>query len=626
MSELREELQRALDSRYALERELGRGGMGAVFLARDLTLDRPVAIKVLPPELAVRAELRERFLRETRTAASFSHPNIVPVHAVEEHEAILCFVMGYVEGETLAQRIRRAGPLPAAELVRLLQEVAWALSYAHGRGTVHRDVKPDNILIDRGTGRAMVTDFGIARSSEGAAAGLTRVGEVVGTPQFMSPEQASGDTIDGRSDLYSLGVVAFCAATGRVPFDAESTPAILAMQITRTPPSIATERPDLPASLAAAIDRLLAKSPNDRFPNGEALVEALDAARVSRPEIAPAIRLFQAKANQFFKNALMFALAGPFIVAGAQYDGDRAVLRAIVAVVVVALLLQIVVGMRQLARQGFRHENLRAGLAAIATEGAEARAQLRAAPNARALAWRRRVVLALIAGSGMAIAHYARSRRIEISPGMYHSTPATSRLAIVGIGLLVLALVFAIAGSGAAGGLNRLLGMLWSGPIGRFLFALAARGAAPAGLAGRGASRTGTLAGGRGPLDVLISLPRPARRELSKVEAALRALESEAAALAAREAQLSATLAEATAQPSGIHAAAAQQALVAELGGARSAASERREAITAALERMRLHLLRLKSDLCTPADVERELEVARGSLPSGVAHGRPAPV
>ncbi|MBA2628162.1 MAG: serine/threonine protein kinase, partial [Gemmatimonadales bacterium] len=271
MSELREELQRSLGSRYALERELGRGGMGAVFLARDLTLDRPVAIKVLPPELAVRAELRERFLRETRTAASFSHPNIVPVHAVEEHDAILCFVMGYVEGETLAQRIRRAGPLSAAELVRLLQEVAWALSYAHGRGVVHRDIKPDNILIDRATGRAMVTDFGIARSSSGEAAGLTRVGEVVGTPQFMSPEQASGDSIDGRSDLYSLGVVAFCAATGRVPFDAESTPAILAMQITRVPPSITVERPDLPPSVSVAIDRLLAKNPAERFQTGEAL-------------------------------------------------------------------------------------------------------------------------------------------------------------------------------------------------------------------------------------------------------------------------------------------------------------------------------------------------------------------
>ena len=129
-----EEVQRALGGSYAIERELGRGGMGAVYLARDLALDRPVAIKVLPPELAVRPELRERFLRETRTAASFSHPNIVPVHAVEERGAVLCFVMGFVDGETLAQRIRRSGPLPAAEIVRMMQEVAWALSYAHGRG------------------------------------------------------------------------------------------------------------------------------------------------------------------------------------------------------------------------------------------------------------------------------------------------------------------------------------------------------------------------------------------------------------------------------------------------------------------------------------------------------------
>ena len=191
-----EEIQRALGASYVIERELGRGGMGAVYLARDLALDRPVAIKVLPPELAVRPELRERFLRETRTAASFSHPNIVPVHAVEERGAVLCFVMGFVDGETLAQRIRRAGPLPAAEIVRMMQEVAWALSYAHGRGVIHRDIKPDNILIERATGRALVMDFGIARSATSASAGLTRVGEVVGTPHYMSPEQASGDTVD----------------------------------------------------------------------------------------------------------------------------------------------------------------------------------------------------------------------------------------------------------------------------------------------------------------------------------------------------------------------------------------------------------------------------------------------
>jgi serine/threonine-protein kinase len=153
--------------------------MGAVYLARDLQLQRLVAIKVLPPELAVRPELRERFLRETRVAAGFSHPNIVAVHAVEEHPHLLAFVMGFVEGETLGQRVRRAGPLGGAEAVRMLQEIAWALSYAHGRGVVHRDIKPDNILIERATGRALVTDFGIARSTTSGATSLTQVGEVV---------------------------------------------------------------------------------------------------------------------------------------------------------------------------------------------------------------------------------------------------------------------------------------------------------------------------------------------------------------------------------------------------------------------------------------------------------------
>ena len=166
------EVQTALAGRYSVERELGRGGMAhESYLARDIRLDRLVAIKVLLPELAVRPELRERFLRETRTAASFSHPNIVPVHAVEETPTLLFFVMGFVDGETLTQIVRRHGPLTATAAARLIQEVAWALSYAHGRGVVHRDVKPDNILLERATGRAMVTDFGIARSF--AASGLT---------------------------------------------------------------------------------------------------------------------------------------------------------------------------------------------------------------------------------------------------------------------------------------------------------------------------------------------------------------------------------------------------------------------------------------------------------------------
>ena len=256
-------LHRSLGDRYALERELGRGGMGAVYLARDLRLDRPVALKVLPAEYAAQPALRERFLRETRTAAGFSHPNIVPVYAVEESDALLAYAMGFVEGETLTERVARAGPLPVRELVRLLQDVGYALAYAHGRGVVHRDIKPDNVMIERATGRALVMDFGISRSIAAAhpTSALTRVGEVVGTPEYMSPEQASGDDVDGRSDLYALGLTAHFAATGRVVMTGETTQKILVRQLTEPVPSIAGARPDLPPALPVAIDRCVATYP-----------------------------------------------------------------------------------------------------------------------------------------------------------------------------------------------------------------------------------------------------------------------------------------------------------------------------------------------------------------------------
>ncbi|HEU4586834.1 MAG TPA: serine/threonine-protein kinase, partial [Gemmatimonadaceae bacterium] len=155
--------QRALAGEYSLERELGRGGMGIVYLARDVQLDRQVAIKVLPASLASRTDLKERFMREARTAAGLSHPNIVPIHRVGEAGEFVFFVMAYIDGESLGQRLREHGPLTSTAAAKLLREVAWALAYAHGRGVVHRDVKPDNILIERETGRALVTDFGIAQ-------------------------------------------------------------------------------------------------------------------------------------------------------------------------------------------------------------------------------------------------------------------------------------------------------------------------------------------------------------------------------------------------------------------------------------------------------------------------------
>src|SRR5215213_2051198 len=224
--------QSALTGLYFLERELGRGGMGIVYLAREVRLDRPVAIKVLPPALAARPELRERFLREAKTAAQLSHPNIVPIFRVDEVADFVYFAMAFVDGETLGERIRARGALSPREVARLLQEVGWALAYAHARGIVHRDVKPDNILLEQGTGRALVTDFGIACGpliNQGPTGSshfqpLTQEGMVMGTAHYMSPEQAAGEPLDGRSDLYSLGVVAYLALAGRLPFDAPTMP------------------------------------------------------------------------------------------------------------------------------------------------------------------------------------------------------------------------------------------------------------------------------------------------------------------------------------------------------------------------------------------------------------------
>ena len=247
--------------------------MGIVLLARDERLDRLVALKVLPPQLAEHAETKERFLREARMAAQLSHPNIVPVYRADEINGFAFFAMGFVEGETLGERIRDRGALPAADVVRVLRETAWALAYAHARGIVHRDVKPDNILLERGSGRSVVTDFGIARSDFNPA--LTQDGYVLGTVHFMSPEQASGESLDGRSDLYALGCIGFLALSGRLPFEGSAPQAILVAHATKEPPSLRSVAPSVPPALAAVIDQCLRKRADDRFANGEELADAL---------------------------------------------------------------------------------------------------------------------------------------------------------------------------------------------------------------------------------------------------------------------------------------------------------------------------------------------------------------
>ena len=269
-------LERALGSSHEIIRLLGRGGMGSVYLARERALDRLVAIKVMRPETSD-AEAVERFRREARTAAKLNHPNIIPLHSFGEAEGMMYFVMGFVQGESLAAKLVRKGPLDVADARRILAEVAEALHYAHERGVVHRDIKPDNILIDDELGRPTLADFGVAKSRASGKT-LTQLGTALGTPHYMSPEQAAGERdVDGRSDLYSLGVVGYQMLAGRCPFEGETAREVMTQHVVRDPLPLKAVAPSVPDDLAHVIDQLLAKDPARRIPDGRSVALALRA-------------------------------------------------------------------------------------------------------------------------------------------------------------------------------------------------------------------------------------------------------------------------------------------------------------------------------------------------------------
>lgn len=273
--ELREALKVALGRQYEVVRFLGKGGMGAVYLARETFLERYVAIKVLPPNRGATEESRERFRRESRTAARLSHPKIFPLHTFGEVDGLLYFVMGFVKGESLGARLRREGRLDPDEARRLLLEVASALEHAHGLGIVHRDVKPDNVLIEKGTGQALLTDLGVAKS-QGTDHPMTVAGAVLRTPHFMSPEQAQGRSdIGPPSDLYSLGVLGYAMLAGRLTFDGGTPGDVLLQHITAEVPPLSARAPGVPVAPASAITRCLAEDPAARWPNAGRLRSAL---------------------------------------------------------------------------------------------------------------------------------------------------------------------------------------------------------------------------------------------------------------------------------------------------------------------------------------------------------------
>lgn len=315
-SELAAHVERVLSESYELDREIGRGGMGIVYKARDRRLKRVVAIKLLPPELAYRPEIRTRFLREAETAAQLNHPNIVPIYSVDEREGLVFFVMAYVDGENLAARLHRTGAMPNDEVRHALIDVARALAFAHERGVVHRDIKPDNILMDS-SDRVMVTDFGIARAiSEGADSRLTATGMAIGTPAYMSPEQSMGEReVDGRSDLYSLGVVGYQMLTGELPFNASSTPALLVKHLSEAPPPIQQKCPTVDPDLGRAVMTLLEKDADNRFPSASAFVVALETGDVPEPVTNSVVA-------QRPQGMQPFASQAPVVPAGVSYSVD----------------------------------------------------------------------------------------------------------------------------------------------------------------------------------------------------------------------------------------------------------------------------------------------------------------
>ena len=610
------EFQTAVAGRYSLERELGRGGMGVVYLAREVSLDRLVAIKLLPPRLAREPGLRERFVREARIAAQLSHPNIVPIHTVDDVAGLVFFVMAYIDGETLGERVRTRGPLPPDECARILREIAWALGYAHAQGVIHRDLKPDNIILERAAGRAVLTDFGIARRLE--TSGLTAAGELVGTPEFMSPEQATGGALDGRADLYALGVVAFYALAGRLPFEASTVPAMLIKQATEPAPPVSRHAPGAPRALAQAVMRCLEKKPADRFADAGSFAAALSVALEARREVPAAVRVFVKNSLELKAGGclyVMFALyTGPGLLTALLFGTGRGwwvglglAIYYFLALAVVPLGAQ-VSRIRRLLRQGFGHADVMAG---IKEESA-----------------RRREELAVEVGRGPSVLE----RGLSVIRWPAFALGAAGLVALVFGGFARLSPLIWLATSGGfvawmlsgiltqrrtdAIGKRRL--KYWGSRFGRWLFKIAGLGLEPRAASGGATHRPTELAIAFAAEDLYGELPRALQAALPGLPVVLKKLEQQARAVRGRIDQLEESLAAAGVHASTGAVAARRDALVADLTAARDAARVRLGESVAALETIRLDLLRLRAgagsvdrvtaDLTAAAEVGRAVD------------------
>ena len=563
--------------------------MGVVYLAREVSLDRSVAIKLLPPALAARPDLRERFLREARTAAQLSQPNIVPIHTVDEVAGFVFFVMAFIDGETLGERVRSQGPLSPQDTARILREIAWALAYAHGQGVIHRDLKPDNIILERATGRAVLTDFGIARRLE--ATGLTAGGELIGTPEYMSPEQACGGALDGRTDLYSLGIVGFYALSGRLPFEAGTIPGLLVQHATAPPPPLAPMAPGAPRALTLAITRCLEKSPEARFSDAKGFADALSVALEARREIPAPVRAFVKDSLEIKSSGCLYVLAvmwlGPALLF--RVSGPGSVLTyfgAVLAGFVVIPALAHVHRVRRLVRAGYGVEDVLAGAQAGMDQKRE-----ELAFTAGRDAWPLERFIPKLGWAGLAVSVLSV---VGLAAGLWRvvASPLIPALTVMGLGLWVVGL---LVGQRRRDVMGERRVKYWGSRFGRWLFKIAGAGLGPRAGVGGGTHRPTELALAFAAEDLYAELPKAMQAALPDLPNVLKRLEQQARAVRARIEELEQSLAEVGQGTQGAPVAAHRAALVADLTATRDLARARLSESVAALETIRLDLLRLRA-------------------------------
>lgn len=621
-------LQEALAGEYSLDREIGRGGMGVVYLAREVRLARPVAIKVLPPSLAADPGRRDAFLGEARTAAALTHPNIVPVYAAGERDGFVYIAMAFVEGTTLGERLRSRGPLLPGQAARVLREVAWALAYAHGAGIVHRDVTAENVLLERGTERALISDFGIASAMQSNT--LSADGRVMGNAHYVSPEQASGEPLDARSDLYSLGIVGYYALTGRLPFDGESSAEVVTQHLTALAPPITSVAPSVPPRLAAAVERCLHKLPIRRYRNAESFAEAIDLAFEHAREIPAPLRSWISQSEKELPARIAFVGIGTmtgislaFLTATSWKPSFLGVALSFLVPFGVFSGMSFIPGVARLRRilgDGYLVDDLHSAM----REHQLARAEELEYERRQASPLFKRIMRILFGAScgGTALAlwmmvqadsFYGTSMR-GMTVGLYDQLQMLVYLtmfgALTGLTISGVALAGEFFRLHLADRLTTRAIAFWKSRWGRRIGRIASLGLRPAERATLGMPLLTEVALGRATDHLFEALPKSARRDLSALPGTVRRLEGDAGRLRVVMAGLDDQLAAFDRGGDALHDDERRR-VADDLRATRDAAGARLTATVSALENIRLDLLRLQMGSAGLESVTASLDAAR---------------